>query len=102
MLADLSRLRFDDLEFSRSSFSPLAEIGIVISWTFCMLLIHAIYSCTLTLSMMISLWYRLRGNMVIGGKLGPKDVFLSRFNLIISKERKDPCTDRFNSIVINT
>ena len=36
---------------------------------------------------MISLWYRLRGNIVIGGKLGPKNVFLPRFKLIISKER---------------
>ena len=49
-----SSLRFADLEFSWSSFSPLAEICIVILWTFCMLVICARYSCILTLSLMIS------------------------------------------------
>ena len=50
-----SSLKFVDLEFSWSSFSPLDEIGIVILWTFCMLLIYVRYSGILTLSLMISI-----------------------------------------------
>ena len=44
-----SSLRSADLEFLWNSFSPLAEKRVVISWSFCMLVLYARYSCTLTL-----------------------------------------------------